>query len=104
MQSKQIIGPNKQCEYHPCHVLLEDCTFCYCPFYPCFQKDTGGFEKINSRTGKLVWACSSCIFPHIFENAKKILEGLLELNANLDSITREELLALREKILNKKCD
>ncbi|MFX1258946.1 MAG: cysteine-rich small domain-containing protein, partial [Promethearchaeota archaeon] len=79
---------------------LEDCTFCYCPFYPCYQTNTGGFEKISSRTGQPVWACSSCIFPHKTKNAQKILEGLIELNLDFNSIPKEKLKELRSKILN----
>ena len=104
MKRKKITGLDKNCEYLPCHDGLEDCTFCYCPFYPCYQDDTGGFEKISSKTGQLVWACSSCIFPHKVENAKKILKGLIDLNPDFNSISKEQLLELRSKILNQKCD
>ncbi|MFX1274813.1 MAG: cysteine-rich small domain-containing protein [Promethearchaeota archaeon] len=101
MKEKKIKGPDQNCEYLPCHESLEDCTFCYCPFYPCYREDTGGFEKISSRTGQPVWACSSCIFNHKTKNAKKILEGLLEFDKDFDEISREELLKLRQKIINQ---
>ena len=29
------IGCNRKCKYNPCHYEGQDCTFCYCPFYPC---------------------------------------------------------------------
>ncbi|MHA1804404.1 MAG: cysteine-rich small domain-containing protein [Promethearchaeota archaeon] len=104
MKRKTIIGLDKECPYFPCHEGLEDCTFCYCPFYPCYETDTGGFEKLSSITKEPVWACSSCIFPHVRKNAEKILKGLIELDENFDLISRENLLALRKKILkeNKK--
>ena len=104
MERKNIADLDKKCEYLPCHKGLEDCTFCYCPFYPCYQDDTGGFEKINSKTGKPIWSCSSCIFPHKAENVKRILSGLIQLSPDFNSISKEKLLELRTKILNQNCD
>ena len=99
MKSKRIIGLDKSCNYLPCHQGLEDCTFCYCPFYSCNKDDTGGFEKISFKTGKPVWACSACTFPHKKKNAEKILRGLIKLGADFNSIPREKLMGLRSKIL-----
>ena len=99
----KVTGIDKYCEYQPCHDDLEDCTFCYCPFYPCYQEDTGGFEKISSRTGKPVWACSSCIFPHKMKNAKRILEGLIKLGSDFNLINKDKLKDLYS-IVNKKSD
>lgn len=104
MKNKKLKGLNKECAYLPCHDGLEDCTFCYCPFYPCYQNDTGGFEKISSKTRKPVWVCSSCIFPHKTENARKILKELIKLNLDFDSITREKLMQLHSKILKQRGD
>lgn len=101
MREKKLTGIDKKCDYYPCHTGLEDCTFCYCPFYPCYQSDTGGFEKIYSKTGGLIWACSSCTFPHKRENAKKILNGLIELGQSFESIGKEKLKKLRIDILNQ---
>ena len=103
MKEGKIKGLDKSCDYLPCHEGLEDCTFCYCPFYPCNEEDTGGFEKIRD-DGSKIWACSSCIFAHKTENARKILEGLLELNSDFNLIPRKKLLELRRKILNQKCE
>lgn len=99
MREKKLTGIDQKCDYYPCHTGLEDCTFCYCPFYPCYQTDTGGFEKIYSKTGGFIWACSSCIFPHKKENAKKILNGLIELGQDFESISKEKLMKLRTDIL-----
>ncbi|MDO5851530.1 MAG: precorrin-3B C(17)-methyltransferase, partial [Methanobacteriaceae archaeon] len=35
-------GPNTDCEYFPCHTYHQNCTFCFCPFYPCGDGSTGG--------------------------------------------------------------
>jgi len=101
MREKKSTGIDKKCDYYPCHTGLEDCTFCYCPFYPCYQSDTGGFEKIHSKTGGFIWACSSCIFPHKKENAKMILNGLIELGQDFESISKEKLMKLRTDILKQ---
>ncbi len=38
---------NEECSYYPCHQNLEDCTFCYCPAYPCYMRELG--EKIENK-------------------------------------------------------
>ena len=55
------IGPNTSCEYHPCHYRGQDCTYCYCPFYPCNDPDLG--KNIESKKGD-IWDCSNCLFIH----------------------------------------
>ena len=101
---KNIKGIDKDCKYFPCHDELEDCSFCYCPFYPCNNPDTGGFEKNSSSTGKKVWACSSCTFIHKKDYTRKILDGLTRLNSKIELISRKDLLKLRELVLNQKSD
>ena len=54
------IGPNQSCDYHPSHFEGQDCTFCYCPFYPCEDTDLGDF--IVGRRGNRIWNCSDCLF------------------------------------------
>src|SRR5574344_2272355 len=56
------IGCNKACEYNPCHFTGQDCTFCFCPFYPCNDTDLGS-ELIGKR-GQKVWNCTDCLFIH----------------------------------------
>jgi adenosylcobyric acid synthase len=56
------IGPDHGCPYHPSHFIGQDCTFCFCPFYPCEDEKLGKF--IGSRRGKQVWDCSDCLFIH----------------------------------------
>ncbi|HCX89553.1 MAG: hypothetical protein COW04_13340 [Deltaproteobacteria bacterium CG12_big_fil_rev_8_21_14_0_65_43_10] len=38
---------------------LEDCTFCYCPFYPCGEESTGG-KWIRGA----IWSCEDCNWIH----------------------------------------
>ncbi len=66
-------GPNRECEFYPCHWDGQFCDFCYCPFYPCGDSSTGG-EWIK---GKNVWNCKECHWPHT-EEAVKCLRGPIE--------------------------
>ncbi len=65
------------CEYYPCHIEGQDCTFCFCPFYPCEDTRTGG-KYIPKSTGGTVWSCSGCRLIHDGAIAEKILEGLMK--------------------------
>ena len=65
------IGPNLQCDYHPSHFTGQDCTFCYCPFYPCEDTDLGDF--IVGRRGQRIWNCSDCLFIHRTPVVKYVL-------------------------------
>lgn len=65
------------CEYYPCHIEGQDCTFCFCPFYPCEDTRTGG-KYIPKSTGGTVWSCIGCRLIHDGAIAEKILEGLMK--------------------------
>lgn len=75
---KEPKGLNEKCAYFPCHDNLEDCTFCFCPLYPCENKSRGGYF-LKRPDGSSVWACEKCIWIHKTENAERIL-GMLEKN------------------------
>ena len=68
---------NKECEYHPAHFTGQNCSFCYCPFYPCEDPDLG--ENIKSRHGGDIWSCSDCLFIHRNEVVAFIFEKIKEL-------------------------
>ncbi|MFZ3058952.1 MAG: aminotransferase class I/II-fold pyridoxal phosphate-dependent enzyme [Candidatus Methanoperedens sp.] len=65
------------CEYYPCHFEGQDCTFCFCPFYPCGDVRTGG-ELIRKSTGGTVWSCAGCNLIHRGDIAEKVLGALME--------------------------
>jgi Zn-finger protein len=70
-------GPNRECEFYPCHWDGQYCDFCYCPFYPCGDSATGG-EWIK---GKGVWNCTNCHWLHEKETVEYLrepLENILE--------------------------
>jgi Zn-finger protein len=63
------------CEYFPCHKKMEDCTFCYCPIYPCDNFNLGSFTKDG------IWDCSKCNIFHKKKNInliKTFMRGIME--------------------------
>jgi Zn-finger protein len=54
---------NKACKYFPCHKSLEDCTFCYCPLYPCLDKKKGELVY-SAKYKKGIWSCEPCDWIH----------------------------------------
>lgn len=60
------------CENFPCHFPGQDCSLCFCPFYPCRDPRTGGQEKDGS------WSCKSCIIVHRPDVAEQILDALMK--------------------------
>ncbi|NIA03127.1 MAG: threonine-phosphate decarboxylase, partial [Nitrospirae bacterium] len=73
---KGKIASRTNCEYYPCHFEGQDCTFCFCPFYPCEDERTGG-EMIERSTGGTVWSCAGCDHIHNPEVANQVLEALM---------------------------
>lgn len=65
------------CEYYPCHFRGQDCTLCYCPFYPCEDERTGGVFIKSSRGNGQVWSCTHCYIPHMTAVADKIMDYLM---------------------------
>jgi len=64
------------CEYYPCHFEGQDCTFCFCPFYPCLDTTLGEMKKRPS--GEEVWSCQKCHLVHQPEVAEEILKAMLQ--------------------------
>ncbi|MCL2862916.1 MAG: aminotransferase class I/II-fold pyridoxal phosphate-dependent enzyme [Methanimicrococcus sp.] len=75
-KSGQQQNKRENCEYYPCHFNGQDCTFCYCPFYPC-ENNKGGGKLIQSSKGGQVWSCAGCYIPHIQSVVERMMEGLL---------------------------
>lgn len=65
-----VLGPVYECKYYPCHFENQDCSLCYCPFYPCLICDLGEIKVSSS--GKYVWSCESCFWIHEKENVERI--------------------------------
>ena len=74
------------CEKFPCHSLDQDCSLCFCPFYPCGDGRTGGSEREGS------WCCESCTIIHRPAVAGMILDCLMMGEAVADVWKRLEAL------------
>ncbi|MDD1763210.1 MAG: precorrin-3B C(17)-methyltransferase [Methanobacteriaceae archaeon] len=90
-----VEGPNISCEYYPCHQHPQNCTFCYCPFYPCGDSSTGG-RWIKE---KQVWSCEACHWIHR-DNTVQCIQGKIDqVLQNLEDLEdrKKELLKLRRE-------
>ena len=77
--AKGWIGCNRKCKYNPCHYEGQDCTFCYCPFYPC--NDTRfGKELDRPKMNDTVWACDTCLMIHDTDVCKYIISEMRRLD------------------------
>jgi len=70
------------CERYPCHFPEQDCTFCFCPFYPCHD------ERMGGRWVRDGWSCRNCTFLHRPDVAKMVLDRLMA-GVSLDLIWEE---------------
>jgi threonine-phosphate decarboxylase len=61
------------CEKYPCHFPEQDCTLCFCPFYPCNEKKTNGCMAEGG-----VWSCQNCLVVHRPEVAEMVLDALMK--------------------------
>ncbi|MBR1630137.1 MAG: cobyrinate a,c-diamide synthase [Lachnospiraceae bacterium] len=70
---------NKDCEYYPCHKVIDslNCLFCYCPFY--WREDCPGHPVFKQRGEKRIKNCSYCTYPHQVEHYDEIRRRLAEM-------------------------
>jgi len=66
-----LSGPAEECPYYPCHFEGQDCSICYCIFYPCFIYKFG--DLVVSSKGNYVWSCKRCDWVHRKENVEEIV-------------------------------
>jgi len=92
-------GPNLECEYYPCHFMGQDCTFCYCPFYPCGDGSTGGYWIKD----KGVWSCQECEWIHEKDTVKCLKKSLDNIIEDVEDLNKKkrELLKLRRHCIYK---
>jgi threonine-phosphate decarboxylase len=90
---KHIIRDVKKgadCKYYPCHFSGMDCTFCFCPFYPCLDEKRGSF--IVGKRGTKVWTCKECAEIHDPKKVKLILsQSMAEEIENLSKKERQKI-------------
>ena len=89
LSHKEVMGSNESCEYYPCHFIGQDCTWCFCPFYPCGDERTGG-TWIRARDGSLIWDCSLCFWIHRNEVATKLMRVFRERGIETEDIEKLE--------------
>lgn len=75
---------NKACKYFPCHKGLEDCAFCYCPFYPCRDEKLGRFVH-SSKRKEHIWSCQDCSWIHKTKVVNAAFSLIRENQANIKS-------------------
>lgn len=82
LRLNDIVGGSKFCEYYPCHgVKNQDCTWCCCPVYVCFDRRTGGkYVHEKGRPYGWVWDCSNCTVVHKPEVAKEMFKEIKKIN------------------------
>ncbi len=98
LKGEIVEGSNLECEYYPCHQHPQNCTFCYCPFYPCGDSSTGG-KWIK---GKNVWSCLDCLWIHEDKTVECILPKLQKILKETDDLKnkKKELLKLRRECIH----
>ncbi len=102
LKNLKILGLNKNCSYYPCHSKLEDCTWCYCPFYPCEDETLG--EYIINKKGEKIWSCENCTWIHRKDVAQEILNEFKKLGiTNPYQIEKyhQKLIKIKERIKEK---
>lgn len=97
LEGEIVEGPNYECEYYPCHEEGENCTFCYCPFYPCGDSSTGG-KWIRD---KGVWSCEACTWIHEDKTVQCIMKKFPEIVKEVSDLKKKkrELLKLRRECI-----
>ena len=66
----EVKGSDSTCDHYPCHFEGQDCTFCYCPLYPCLDCELG--VMLMGRRDQEVWSCKNCFFVHRHEVVKEL--------------------------------
>lgn len=90
-QVLQGVKTGRDCKYYPCHFEGQDCTFCFCPFYPCLDEKRGKF--IVGKKKKRVWTCKDCNDIHNQEIVERIIALLGE--KTMDELNKKRRLAIK---------
>ncbi|MEE8168883.1 MAG: cysteine-rich small domain-containing protein [Candidatus Hydrothermarchaeales archaeon] len=98
--SRKLTGSNQNCLNYSCHFEGQDCTWCYCPLYPCLYDKNGGY--IISGTGRRIWDCSSCTVVHEGETAKKMLTVLRKSGKRIEDISSADIASARRIVAGGK--
>lgn len=99
LEGESVEGPKFACDFYPCHKKGENCTFCYCPFYPCGDSSTGG-KWIKD---KGVWSCEGCNWIHKNKTVDCIMKKFPQIVEEVDDLKKrkKELLKLRRECIQE---
>ncbi len=87
------IGTNSSCEYYPCHFKGQNCSLCFCPFYPCMDDDLG--EMVEGKKGP-VWSCKDCFWPHRHD---VVADFFLQIGGrNSDEVSHQDLVDIKSRL------
>ena len=90
LEEKVIVGSDETCDYYPCHFAGQDCTWCFCPFYPCEDEQTGG-EWVRTKEGGCIWGCSDCYWIHKSDVALALRDEFLKCGIDdVDDLEKRE--------------
>ena len=95
---KKPIETGQSCRYYPCHFAGQDCTWCYCPLYPCLDPETNGKWVRSKKTGEPVWSCAECHWVHDKKAADKLKRIIQDRNQLPDESRFEYLLSIRKEL------
>ena len=93
LQDKDVKRIDKSCSYYPCHSEVYDCTWCFCPFYPCYSIDTQGTFNL-SKDRKAIWSCKDCTWIHKYPYSRQIFKKLKKTGKRIEEISREDLIQI----------
>jgi len=96
----EIKGSNTSCDSYPCHFKEQDCTWCYCPLYPCLYEKNGTY--VVTGTGRRIWDCSDCNIIHQKETAQKVLDILMKSGKNIEGIGSGDIASAKRIAAKKK--
>ena len=98
LKKDNLIGLNKKCNYYPCHSKIEDCTWCYCPFYPCKDETLGKFYHHPKLPPQGIWDCSDCTWIHQKDVSQEVFNEIKKLGIR----TPQEIEKYHEKLIKVK--
>jgi adenosylcobyric acid synthase len=88
------IGPDRECSYYPCHFRGQNCSLCFCPFYPCEDPELG--RSVDSNRGGKVWSCIDCYWIHRSDVVTGFFSKLDKDKGHVPG--REELLQIKKEL------
>ena len=87
------IGTNSSCAWYHCHFKGQNCSFCFCPFYPCMDADLG--QMVEGKKGP-VWSCQECYWMHRHEVAADFFREMG--GRKFDEVSQDDLQGIKARL------